>query len=349
MNYSILNLQILPLMIKTAGKDLWISTLLSSMVGLFIGLLLWSLDKRNPEQTWFEMMQHRPGGRTLIWLIVPVVILYLWVLCILTSISLTEFISIGFVQETPFWVIATAFGVSITYTLRNKLSSLADLSGLFTLIAIITGPTMSLALIGKRHLNYLLPIAEHGITPILLGAALFIPIWTELFLLGFIHKKSTKKGGWFKAYFWIVVINTIIFVGHSEGAISTFGLGQAENMNFPMLSAVKAISLGFIDRFDVYGLILMLFGAFIRVAMYYQLSLELIGHLFKNRKVRVSLWIKVILSAVLLSTTTVFLFTSTVFFRELLQPFLRFSFLMLGLFLVLYLYLRFGRAHQTRF
>lgn len=349
MNYSILNLQILPLMIRTSGKDLWISTLLSSVVGFFIAFLLWNLEKQNPQQTWFEMMQSRPGGRMFTGIVIPIVIVYLWLLCILTSVTLTQFISIGFLQETPFWVIATMFGLSVTYSLRKGMISLADLAGLLTFSTMITGTTMSLAISGRRHYGYFLPIGEHGIYPIIMGAALFVPIWTELFFLGFLPRDGTKKGSWIKTYVWIVAVNTLIFVGHSEGAISVFGLEQSKNLNFPMLSATKAISLGFIDRFDVYGLLLMLFGAFIRVALYYQQSLYLIRVLFPNQKVRVSPGLKATLSAIFLVAGTTWLFRSTAFFNGLLQPFVRISLSMFFLFIMVYLFIRFTRAKpQTR-
>ncbi|UOF89077.1 GerAB/ArcD/ProY family transporter [Fodinisporobacter ferrooxydans] len=347
MNYPILNIGILPLMIRVAGKDLWISTLLSSTIGLLIALLLWDLEKKNPEQTCLDMLKTRPGGHIIIWVLVPILILYLWLLCVLASVSLTEFISIGFIQETPFWVIALIFGLCIAYSLRKGMTSLADLAGVLTLSTILSGTTMSIAISGKRHVSYFLPIGEHGIYPILLGVVLFVPIWTELFFLGFMPRDFVKGKGWIKTYFWIVLINTIIFVGHSEGPITAFGLGQAKNFNFPELSAVKVISLGFIDRFDVYGLLLMLYGSFIRVSFYSQLSLSLICRMFPSTKIRISPMTSTILPIIFLITGTIWLFRNTAFFHGLLQPFIRISLSMFALFLVIYLFIRFTKPHQV--
>lgn len=342
MNFPILNLIILPLMIRIAGKDLWISTLFSSLVGLIIAMILWDLENKNPNQTWLDMMSLRPGSRIMIWALVPILILYLWLLCILTSIALSEFISIGFLQETPFWVIAMIFGLSIAYSVQKGMVSLANLAGIFTFITIISGTTMSLAISGRRHVSYFLPIGEHGIYPILLGAVLFVPIWIELFFFGFLPREIAQGKGWIKTYFGIILVNTLIFLGHSEGAITAFGLEQAKNLNFPMLSAVKAISLGFIDRFDIYGLILMLLGSFIRVSFYSQLSMWLIQRTFsKKPKNYLSSLIYAILFAAFLTTGTILLFRNTAFFHGIIKPFIYVSLIMFVLFLVGYHYIRF--------
>lgn len=43
------------------------------------------------------------------------------------------------------------------------------------------------------------------------------------------------------------------------------------------MSVVKVISLGFVDRFDIYGLALMIFGSFVRRSLYALLLAKMIS------------------------------------------------------------------------
>lgn len=62
----------------------------------------------------------------------------------------------------------------------------------------------------------------------------------------------------------------------TTGVITIFGLAQAENFVYPSTEIVRIISLGFIDRFDVYALILMTFGTYIRCSLYFRIAYEMI-------------------------------------------------------------------------
>lgn len=59
------------------------------------------------------------------------------------------------------------------------------------------------------------------------------------------------------------------------GVITIFGLGQADNFTYPAQEIVRIINLGFIDRFDIYGMILMTFGSYIRCSLYFRLAYDM--------------------------------------------------------------------------
>ncbi len=274
MNYSIQNLILLPHVLNTAARDIWISTLLSTVIALVASALLWIVEKSHPGMTLFDIFQLR-FSKSLQFPIFFALGLYLVLLCVITTAYLGQFVTIGFIQETPLWVVLFLFSLAIGYTLNKGIVALANLAGLLTFATIISGSSMSFAVTGHRDISVFLPILEHGFLPVLHGSALFMPMWVEMLFLGFLPRRGAGEKKWLKTYLWITFANLILCLGHTIGPISVFGIEQSQNLNFPALSAVKVISLGFIDRFDIYGLMLMIFGSLIRVAMYAYLALAM--------------------------------------------------------------------------
>lgn len=338
MNYSILNLLLLPQMLQTAGRDIWISTLLSALLGLAMSLLLWWGERRKPGKTLFELLEKRLSrvGRIAFFAAMGV---YLLAVIIITTTYLAEFVSIGFIQETPFWVIVASFSISVMYPLRKGLGALANLAGVLTFATAISGTTMSLAISSHRDWSNLLPVAEFGYRPILLGALLFFPLWIEVLLLGFLPRKEIGQKVWSRTYFWVVMVNTVLFLGHTIGPISVFGLDQAKNLNFPALSAVKVISLGFVDRFDIYGLALMIFGSFVRVSLYALLLAKMIsGGKDPMGDFRVRRWGSLLIGVTLFAGTLL-AFQNTVVFDMVVNNFAYGTAAVFVVFLLVYLVL----------
>ena len=85
--------------------------------------LLWWGERRNPGKTLFELLEKRLSrvGRIAFFAAMGV---YLLAVIIITTAYLAEFVSIGFIQETPFWVIVAFFSVSVMYSLLKGLGAL---------------------------------------------------------------------------------------------------------------------------------------------------------------------------------------------------------------------------------
>lgn len=337
MNYSIQNLLLLPDMLNTAQRDVWISTIVSMVMAFLVLGLLWQFDKNHPGLTLYDVI--REGMPSFLYIPLFLALgLYLMLQSIVTTTYLGEFVNIGFLQETPLWVILLVFSLVITYTLTKGIVALANLAGLLTFTTILSGWTMSFAVTGHRDMTALLPILEHGLGPVFQGSLLFAPIWVEVLFLGFLPRRQSGDRTWLKTYIWIAVVNTVLFLGHTVGPISVFGLEQAQNLNFPALSAVKVISLGFIDRFDIYGLMLMIFGSMMRVGMYAYLTLALFRAGFdRNLNLTGSYRVFVpLLAGGVLALTSALLFRDTPFFDFVIRQLVAASLIVLVLFVLTY-------------
>src|SRR5690625_4403338 len=88
-----------------------------------------------------------------------------------------------------------------------------------------------------------------------------------------------------------ILLNALMMLSTFTGVITIFGLGQAENMLYPAQEIVRIINLGFLDRFDVYGMVLNAFGTYIRCCLYFRLAYELSITTASSRKYKRSIFI----------------------------------------------------------
>lgn len=313
MNYTILLLQLLPGGFLAAGRDLWISFSLSTVAGMMIAWLVWRFDRQFPGQGLLDVLREKLpfAARAAILLVTT---LYTALLCALTTTQLSAFIDVGFLQETPLWVIALLFVLTATHALRKGLEDIANVAAVLSFLTIVSGTTMSFAITGNRHVDNLLPIGATGVGGILMGTLYCLPVWVELFLIPLLPRKASGRKGWLSAYIFIVLLNFSVLIGHAVSPVYVFGMEQTLNLQFPLLSSVKTISLGYIDRFDVYGLALMIFGAYIRVSTYLVLTWMQVQSLFR---VRIESWTVAGVTVAGLMTSTLLLFPNSPVFHAL--------------------------------
>lgn len=99
---------ILPLMIEVAGRDIFISILLSLLPGACFAFVIYRLRTLYEQYTTDEMFSHLLGkwGNKLLNLIF---VLYFIFLTIISFAALVDFIYIGFFPETPIFALIIWF------------------------------------------------------------------------------------------------------------------------------------------------------------------------------------------------------------------------------------------------
>src|SRR5690606_7868679 len=66
----------------------------------------------------------------------------------------------------------------------------------------------------------------------------------------------------------LVVLVTIMFLGTVSSTLMIFGLEQVKNLEYAAQSVVRMVSFGFIERFDIYGIAVMVLGCVIRMSTF---------------------------------------------------------------------------------
>ena len=264
---------ILPLMIDVAGRDAVLSILISLPAAILFAYAIFRLRLNYPDVTAENMFSEILGkwGSVLLRLLF---ILYFLFLTILSFASLVDFIYIGFFPETPILALIIWFLIFFLYAAVKGYKQIALTAGLLTLIGMVTGHTITLMDSPMKDWSETLPLLEFGWSRPIWGALILTSIWIELLLLLCVPIQNIREKRFFLIWIIGILINGLTMFSTTNGAITIFGLGQAENFTYPAQEIVRLINLGFIDRFDIYGMILMTFGVYIRCSLFFRIAYD---------------------------------------------------------------------------
>jgi spore germination protein KB len=265
---------ILPLIIDVVGRDAWISIFLSLPFAFLFALSIYLIKIKYKEKSIKEILTAILGkklGKALIFILI---VYFLFI----TGVSLSSFIDfvyILFLPETPPLVLIIWFLIFLMYGSSRRVRGIALTAGVLAFIALTTGNTITLLDTQLKEWSNLQPVLEFGWNPVLIGTLIISSIWIELIFLLCLPLKNAKEKGMFLLWSVGILLNALMMLSTTTGVITIFGLGQAENMLYPAQEIVRIINLGFLDRFDVYGMVLNAFGTYIRCCLYFRLAYEL--------------------------------------------------------------------------
>lgn len=257
-----------PVYIGLAGKDVWIGMVAAFILGFVIFAAMGKLNEKFYGDTLIEKMNTWFGpwfGRVIA---VPL-ILYFFLLSVITLYAYATFITSAFSLMHPQWLITITYGLGIFYMVHKGIEVIARVCEWILFYNIITGIGVSLALMGKKDYSKLLPMLENGIKPVIPVILLILAVFGELIVMLMVNvkreeKKSISHTG---VYMLLFFVNMMIFPSTSIAPVTLFGEEQAKRLTFPVESSVRLINLGFIERFDIYGMTIMTVSAFLRIAL----------------------------------------------------------------------------------
>ncbi|MDQ0186724.1 GerAB/ArcD/ProY family transporter [Cytobacillus kochii] len=265
---------ILPLMLDVAGRDAWISIIISLPAAFTLAISIYRLRLKYPKQNISDML-HNLLGKPFGVMIKIIFIIYFLFLTIFSFALLVDFIYIAFFPETPRLAILVWFLLFFVYAASKGIKRIALTAGILAIIAMAAGHTVTILDRPMKDWSELQPIFEFGWNPILWGSLIILSIWVELLLLLFLPIQNIREKRMFLLWSIGILLNALMMFSTTIGSITIFGLGQADNFVYPALESVRIISLGFIDRFDIYGLLLMAVGTYIRCSLYFRIAYDI--------------------------------------------------------------------------
>lgn len=291
---------ILPLMLDVAGRDAWISIFLSLPAAFIFAIAIYRLRLKYPKETISDML-HNVLGKFFGTMLTTVFIIYFLFLTIFSCALLVDFVYIAFLPETPRLAILVWFLIFFVYAAMKGIKRIALTAGILSIIAMVTGHTITLLDTRMKDWSQLQPMFEFGISPILWGSLLLVSIWIELLLLLCVPIKNIREKRMFLLWSIGILLNALMMFSTTIGSITIFGLGQADNFVYPALESVRIISLGFIDRFDIYGLLLMAVGTYMRCSLYFRIAFDIIVTKVSSKWIK-RIWFSVLVLLVFLGT-----------------------------------------------
>lgn len=276
---------ILPPLFDVAGRDAWFSIVSCIPFGLLFVWALYRLRLHYPKLYGAELIT-AAVGKPFGLLINLLLVCYFLFLTTLSYAALIDMVYIGFLPETPLWALIFFFFFFFIYSTLKGVKRIALTASILAVIAMFTGHTITMMDSPLKEWNRLFPLFEFGFIPAILGILVLTSIWSELLLLLFLPLENIRAKRMLLFWFIGVFLNALMMFSTTTGTITIFEVGQADNMSYPALEIVRIIGLGFIDRFDVYGLILMSFGCYIRCALFMYIANDILAFYTSNK------WIK---------------------------------------------------------
>ena len=256
-------------MFALSGRDAWIAIIFTMPIGFLLGFVLFRLHTLHPSKTLVEMLEH--GFGRIIGKVLTVGLLgYFLYMLMITLYALFDFVQSVFLPETPELAISIAFYIVVLYGIRVGIESITRMSEPLLLIIIFTGGAIGIATLPDKDYRNLFPLFEHGTVPLLSGILLTASLFGEFIILLMLKLKKDYAAS--KSLLLtnsvLVLLITIMFIGTVTSTLMIFGLEQVKNLEYPAQSVVRMVKFGFIERYDIYGIAVMVLGCVIRMSTF---------------------------------------------------------------------------------
>ncbi|WNF37501.1 endospore germination permease [Bacillaceae bacterium IKA-2] len=274
------HLLFIPVILNHSGRDGWISVLLSFFSIIYIIYIITKLSLRYQGQTIIEYAEIILGkyfGKILS----LVLIFYFFHDGTLSIRGFGEFYTTEITPDAPILIYLTLIVILAVYTVRQGLEVLVRTNQFFLVVMVIIGITASMVTFPEKDYRNLLPILEFGIQPVLMGALSLTSLFSTFVVAGMIFPyiydpKSLKR---FSLVTGIMLI--LLFLGPITGPIAVYGGERAVGFAFPTFQLLRDISIGDIQRLDLFGILLWSMGSFSKISLHLFATSLGIAKLFK--------------------------------------------------------------------
>ncbi len=274
---------IIPPLLDRAGRDSWISVLLTAGI---ISIWLWMItfiSRRSSRRPLFLWIQEKTGSliaKTFLWLSV----IHLFTLGWSALKELTLWTTITYLPDTPQFVIIVVFLSICFFASLSGLRAIVIVNGVLLPIVILFGFFVATANIPNKDHSLLLPVLEHGWNPVVQGVLYSATGLIEILLLLFIQHKIHKPLS-YRFLFLLTWILAYLTLGPLIGAITEFGPTESARQRFPAYEEWSLVTLGrFFEHLDFLSIYQWLTGALIRISFLFFMITEIFQ--FKSKRIR---------------------------------------------------------------
>ena len=232
------HLFIVPLVLDRAGRDAWVALLVALVPGIFLVLILSGLARLKPHQS-FDQIATSIFGKWAGKIVALVYSAYFLLPAALATRGLMEFMGTAFLPETPKVLIGGTFLVLCLLAVRSGLENIARAYAILMPVLISMGVLAACLAAPEKEYQLLLPVLEHGFTPVLLGTVPLIGLLGELLVLGTIQGKVKNQSNLWKFNLAAVFMIGLLFVGPLTGPVAMFGEEGAVKFDYPTFAEMK--------------------------------------------------------------------------------------------------------------
>lgn len=234
---------------QVAGRDAWISVLLSGIVGAVSFIAILRLATQFPQKTLGEFGVEA-FGKLFGGLIILGYIIYFLFFCYMVIVTFGQVVNTVLIPEMPTYVIYLLVLIPGVYAALLGITVPARLAEILLPIAILTGFVVMLLNYPAMDFTNYLPVLEQGIQPVLegtmaMGSRLMLG---SLLLVVFPLVVDKKKLGSYGM--WAVLITVfLLLVGTLP--IAMYGASYTAVMHFPIMEMMRDVQFAqLLERLD---------------------------------------------------------------------------------------------------
>jgi spore germination protein (amino acid permease) len=268
---------IIPLLLRTAGRDAWVSVLLAGVVQVAVWVPLLAFIMRRSRQLHLGDWLRQRAGTFASRVITGLAAFYFFTLCWLTLRDVTGWTKVSYLPGTPKIVITFAFALVITAMAGAGLRSIVIANGILLPIVITLGLFVMSANMPHKDYNLMFPLLEDGYGPMIRGMAYAGIGLSEISWFLFLQHRLRSQVRTLP----LLVVGVLLIhltLGPLLGAIAIFGPEESARMRFPSYEQWRLVTFGhFFEHVDFLSIYQWLCGAFIRISMGVHIALDILG------------------------------------------------------------------------
>lgn len=275
---------IIPSLLSGAGRDAWMSILLSAIAifpWLFLLLYIHKKSNQAPIIDWLKMKV----GKVVANIFLYVTVIFLLILAAFTMAETLQWMIAAFLPTTPMLPMLIIFTILCIHLVSTDIQTIVMVNALVLFWVVIFGFFIAITNIQVKNYELLQPFLEHGFQPVLKTAVFPASGFVELLLFLFIQHKVKKPFRW---YHFVVMLFILmgLTMGPTIGAITEFGPIEAAKLRYPAYEEWGIGSIGkYIDHFDFLSIYQWLTGAFIRVGLILFIVADLLKMTGKKKRI----------------------------------------------------------------
>ncbi|WP_353892390.1 endospore germination permease [Proteinivorax hydrogeniformans] len=268
-----------------AGKDVWISNLIASLMAYIVIFLHYLPMSLNPDSSMTSVI-NKYWGRCIGGIVNFYYFAFHFLLCCLI-LSDTYFFGKMTMPETPAYVFSVFLLVPIVYAIKQGIEVIARLLEIIIPFIFIMYILLFLLVIPQLEITKLLPVMGDGIMPVLEGALpnLNFP-YAQILPIAFLYRTTTenkKRGSNFiKTSFLAILMATLLLTVRSLASAAAFDEETLVALTYPPFSTIRLLQVGdVIERLDSLMLATFYGTTFFKFLITFYIATEIISEYFK--------------------------------------------------------------------
>lgn len=323
---------IIPPILREASRDGWLSVIISAVLLIPWILIVLYIHKKTQGENLRGWMEQQIGRKAT----TIVVYIFSFVLMILAAFTMIETLvwaTTTFLPTTPIITLLIVYTATCFFLITKDIQTIVIVNVFVLFGVVVLGFFVAFTNLQYKNYELLLPVFEHGFTPVLKGMIYPVSGFVEIFGFLFLQHYFKDSLRWYHLMIMLVIL-MFLTLGPLVGSIVEFGPDEAAKQRFPAYEQWGLAAIGrYIEHLDFFSIYQWLTGALIRVVVLVYIVADVLG--FSKSKKKMWLLLAPFFMAICL---LLLLFSEPLFIQikgEYLLQFTFYFYVILTLFLLL--------------